>query len=159
MCRMSILVDSAMSRVRRQGPGRDAMEQPTDSTAARQVLIGGLCVATETGVHRRVPVSRCAIEETKHRHRLLLRARRHRPRDRRAAEQCDELPPLHSITSSARASSVGRDVDPKRLCGLEVDDQVEFRGLNDRQVGRLLALENPAGVDASLTVRTVIAAP
>src|SRR5262249_19011159 len=36
----------------------------------------------------------------------LLRARRERPR-RRAAEQRDELAPLHSITSSARASSVG----------------------------------------------------
>src|SRR5262249_6554071 len=38
--------------------------------------------------------------------RRLLRARRKRP-DRRAAEQSDELAPLHSITSSARASSVG----------------------------------------------------
>src|SRR6516165_8966584 len=36
----------------------------------------------------------------------LLRARRERPR-RRAAEQGDELAPFHSITSSARASSVG----------------------------------------------------
>src|SRR5262249_11108243 len=36
----------------------------------------------------------------------LLRASRKRPR-RRAAEQRDELAPSHSITSSARASSVG----------------------------------------------------
>jgi hypothetical protein len=36
----------------------------------------------------------------------LLRTRRKRPR-RRAAEQCDELAPPHSITSSARASRVG----------------------------------------------------
>jgi hypothetical protein len=36
----------------------------------------------------------------------LLRARRERPRDR-AAEYRDERPPLHSITSSASASSVG----------------------------------------------------
>src|SRR5262249_47874640 len=35
----------------------------------------------------------------------LLRARRERPR-RRAAKQHDELAPFHSITSSARASSV-----------------------------------------------------
>src|SRR5262245_32300277 len=41
------------------------------------------------------------------RHRRLLRASRERPR-RSAAEQRDELaPPDHSITSSARASSVG----------------------------------------------------
>ena len=37
----------------------------------------------------------------------LLSARRDRPRGRRAAEQRDELAPVHSITSSARASSVG----------------------------------------------------
>src|SRR5262245_46658578 len=36
----------------------------------------------------------------------LLRTRRKRPRCRRAAKQRDELAPPHSITSSARASSV-----------------------------------------------------
>src|SRR5262245_56779644 len=36
-----------------------------------------------------------------------LRAGRQRPRGRRPAEQRDERAPLHSITSSARASSVG----------------------------------------------------
>src|SRR5262249_15035180 len=41
----------------------------------------------------------------------LLRARRERPR-RRAAEQRDEVAPFHSITSSARASSVGGSVGP-----------------------------------------------
>src|SRR5262252_9232152 len=39
-------------------------------------------------------------------HRRLLRARREWPRDR-AAEQRDELAAFHSITSSARASSIG----------------------------------------------------
>jgi hypothetical protein len=34
------------------------------------------------------------------------------------------------------------------LAGLEVDDQLEFRGLLHRQVGGLLAPENAAGVDA-----------
>src|SRR5262245_38365969 len=37
----------------------------------------------------------------------LLRARHERPRGRRAAERQDERAALHSITSSARASSVG----------------------------------------------------
>src|SRR5262249_34007165 len=38
----------------------------------------------------------------------LLRARRERPRGHRAAEQLDELAPTdHSITSSARARSIG----------------------------------------------------
>jgi hypothetical protein len=35
----------------------------------------------------------------------LLRARRERPRGRRAAEERDEIASFHSITSSARASS------------------------------------------------------
>src|SRR5262245_63849444 len=53
------------------------------------------------------PVSRGAAEEPDHRHRRLLRPRRKRPCSR-AAEQRDELAaPDHSITSSARASSVG----------------------------------------------------
>src|SRR5262249_24369274 len=46
---------------------------------------------------------RPAAEEPDHRHRRLLRARRERPRGRRAAEQRDELAAVHSITSSARA--------------------------------------------------------
>src|SRR5262249_11686666 len=54
-------------------------------------------------------------EITDHRRRLL-RPRRQWPRRRRAAEQRDELAALHlrdhSITSSARASSVGGTVRP-----------------------------------------------
>jgi len=46
----------------------------------------------------------------------LLRARRKRP-CRRAAEQRDELASLHSITSSARASSVGGTVDDRLELG------------------------------------------
>src|SRR5215468_10684225 len=48
---------------------------------------------------------RAAVEESDNRHRLL-RTRRERPCSR-AAEQSDERAPLHSITSSASASSVG----------------------------------------------------
>jgi len=43
------------------------------------------------------------MEKHDHRHRRLLRTRGERPRRRRAAENGDELPPPHSITSSARA--------------------------------------------------------
>ena len=42
----------------------------------------------------------------------LLRPRRKRPRCHRAAEQRNELPPFHSITSSAVAMSVGGTVRP-----------------------------------------------
>jgi ABC transporter substrate binding protein len=44
---------------------------------------------------------RPTAHESNHRHRRLLRARRERPRRHRAAEQRDEIAPLHSITSSA----------------------------------------------------------
>src|SRR5262249_27974261 len=45
----------------------------------------------------------------------LLRARRERPCHRRAAEQRYERAPSHSITSSARASSVGGTSRPSAL--------------------------------------------
>ena len=43
--------------------------------------------------------------------------------------------------------------EAKRLGGLEINDQLELRRLQHGQVGGLLALENPASVDADLTVR------
>src|SRR6266508_2812122 len=46
---------------------------------------------------------------------LLLRARRERPRGRCAAEQRDELAPLHSITSSARPMSGSGNARPRVL--------------------------------------------
>jgi hypothetical protein len=49
----------------------------------------------------------------------LLRMRRERPR-RRAAEERDELAPFHSITSSARASSVGGTSRPSVLAVLRL---------------------------------------
>ena len=52
-------------------------------------------------------VRRCEQEHANAPHPLaLLRARRERP-SRRAADERDELAPVHSITSSARASSMG----------------------------------------------------
>src|SRR5262245_38112419 len=54
---------------------------------------------------KRIPLRRCAVEESDHRHRRLLCPRRLRPRSR-AAEQRDELAPFHSITSSASASNL-----------------------------------------------------
>src|SRR5262249_8303663 len=55
----------------------------------------------------RLRFERPADEKPDHRHGGLLRARRERPCSGRAAHDLDELAPLHSITSSARASSVG----------------------------------------------------
>src|SRR4051812_28976637 len=56
------------------------------------------------------------VADTRYFGRLLLRPRRERP-SRRAAEQRDEIAAPHSITSSARASSVGGTV---RLTALAV---------------------------------------
>ena len=71
------------------------------------------------------------MKQCEHRHRQLLRARHQRP-CRRAAEQRDELPASHSITSSARARS-SAELQAERLGGLEIDHELEL--------GRLL----PAG--------------
>ena len=58
----------------------------------------------------------------------------------------------YSITSSARASSVGGTLRPERLGGLEVDHQFEFgRGLH-RQVSGLLAFKDAINVTSSLPV-------
>src|SRR5262245_65815340 len=50
----------------------------------------------------------------------LLRARRQRPRGCRAAEKSDELAPSHSITSSARARSVGGTSRPSAFAVLRL---------------------------------------
>src|SRR6516165_10267426 len=47
---------------------------------------------------------------------------------------------------------LGRNVEAERLGGLEVDDELEFGGLNHRQVDRLLAPEYPPSIDAGLPV-------
>ena len=64
--------------------------------------------------------------DTKHLLRLL-RARRQRPRSR-TAEQRHELAPLHSITSSARASSVGGISMPSAFAALRLMTSSYFVG-------------------------------
>jgi hypothetical protein len=58
----------------------------------------------------------------------LLRARREWPSRRRAAEQRDELSPLHSITVSARTSSSGGIVRPSALAVLRLMTNCTFVG-------------------------------
>src|SRR5262249_24096181 len=60
------------------------------------------------------------VQPSDNRQRRLLRPRRERPRGRRAAEQRDERAPLHSIASSARASSVGGISRPSALAVLRL---------------------------------------
>src|SRR5215510_4028653 len=63
----------------------------------------------------RLPANRADTERL----RRLLRTRCERPSCGRA-KQRDELPPLHSITSSARASSVGGIVKPRAIAVLRL---------------------------------------
>src|SRR5579864_4887864 len=45
------------------------------------------------------------------------------------------------------------------LGGLPVDDQLEFGRLHDWEIGRIVAMENLAGIDANLTIYIVEAGP
>jgi len=60
------------------------------------------------------------VQEADHRHCGLLRTRRERPRDGRAAHERDELASLHSITSSAMASRPGGKVRRNTLAVLRL---------------------------------------
>src|SRR5262249_52037958 len=76
----------------------DAEVAALDVTCLRQAL-------AQRAQPRRIPIRRLAAEIAEYG--PLLRARRERPRHRRAAaEQRDERAAIHSITSSASASSV-----------------------------------------------------
>ena len=72
-----------------------------------------------------------------------------KPLLRRAA---DELASLHSITSSTRIwSDSGRS--NRGTGGFEIDEQLELGRLVDRQVARVVALQNASDVDAVATIR------
>jgi len=56
------------------------------------------------------------------------------------------------IHSELLRLGIDRIVMPSALAGLEVDDQLDFRRLLDRQVGWLLAVENFPDLNADQTV-------
>src|SRR5262249_7076910 len=89
--------------------------------------------AAECGQEPRPLGSRCAVEEPDHRHCRLLRARRERP-CRCAAESPNELPPPHSITSSARASSDGGKSRPIALAVLRFTTSSNLVGCSTGRV-------------------------
>ena len=68
--------------------------------------------------------------------------------------------PDYSITSSARASSIGGTVRPSILAVWALMTSSNFDRLHDRQICRLGALEHASGVDAGLAPRLgVLLAP
>src|SRR5262249_11926499 len=83
-------------------------------------IAGLLQTLMKRAYHGCEAVGQSAVEEPDHRHRRLLRARRERPRGRRAAEQQYELAALHSITSSASASSLSGIWRPSALAVLRL---------------------------------------
>src|SRR5262249_46569297 len=62
----------------------------------------------------RLGIGRACVQISDYRHPLRVRRERRR-RGRRTAEQRDEVAPLHSITSSAAASSLSGTVRPSIL--------------------------------------------
>ena len=87
-----------------------------------------------------------AVEEPDHRHRRLLRARRERPHA--AAPPSSVMNSRRLIRSPRRRGRAASADLEQRLGGLEVDDEIEFGRLHDRQIGGFSALKDAAGVDA-----------
>jgi hypothetical protein len=58
----------------------------------------------------------------------------------------------YSITSSASASRFVGNVETESLGGLEVDDELEFCGLLDRQIAGLRAAEDAHDVSRHQTI-------
>src|SRR5262245_13468510 len=106
--------------------------------AERDVHILALHIAdlaqalAKSGQVRSGLASRRGGKKHDHRHHRLLGARRERPPGRRAAEQRYELAPFelsaHSITSSARASSVGGTSRPSAFAVLRLTTSSNFVG-------------------------------
>src|SRR5262249_37484486 len=93
---------------------------PLDEAALGQAV-------AECGDEVRRILRRARAHETDDRDRRLLRLCRKRPR-RRSAESQDELPPPHSITSSASADSEGGTVIPSALAVLRLMISSNFVG-------------------------------
>src|SRR5215831_8397366 len=87
--------------------------------------------ALAEGSHEVSGVSERGVpQETNNRHRRLLSARRERPRDRRAAEERDELAAFqaHSITSSARSRNDSGIVRPSALAVVRLITRLNLVG-------------------------------
>src|ERR1051325_10098744 len=63
----------------------------------------------------------------------------------------------HSVVSLDHLVGAGqerlRNREAECLCGLQIDYQLQLRGLLNRKIGGLLAVENSANVDAGQPVR------
>src|SRR5262245_25758014 len=93
----------------------------TDQVGRSPETIGSTCRNTATPDCFSGSSRSCVHEHADASHALaLLRARRERPYGSRAAEQPDELAALHSITSSASASTASGTLRPSALAVLRL---------------------------------------
>jgi hypothetical protein len=89
------LTSNEIGRERRQ-PIQSSLRPAVFDRDVLALDITGLVQATaESGRRGSKRLRRLSIQESNHRHRGLLRARRKRPRHHRAPEQGDELAPIH----------------------------------------------------------------
>src|SRR6516162_5726246 len=107
------------------GPASVNLHVAADAPAG---LLETLQERAEAGL--KFPIVRSRGQENANESRLLalLRAHRERPRGSRAAEQRHELAPLHSITSSARASTAGGISRPSAFAVLRLMTSSYFVG-------------------------------
>src|SRR5215471_11196068 len=99
------------------GPARIDLHITADGPAQKRLR---LQERSKEGLKSRI-VRGCGQEHANASHAFaLLRARRERPRDSSAAEQRDELAPLHSISCSERANSVGGASTPNDFAVLRL---------------------------------------
>ena len=87
------------------------------------------------------------------RHRRLLRARRERPRCRRAADKRDEVASVHSTTSSAATSRPGGAVSPSAFAVLRFTADLKLGRRLHRKVARLVAAQDAVDIKCRLPTR------
>src|SRR5262252_7267486 len=83
---------------------------------------------SDAGLHLGIMFGECVQKHDPPHPRWLLRPRRERPADRRAAEQGDELAPVHSITSSAVICMINGTVSPSAFAVLRLINRSSLTG-------------------------------
>src|SRR5262249_15228110 len=126
----------------------------------RDVLAFGIaCLLQSLQKSARSLGRRHRAEKADYRHRRLLRAYRERPRRRCASKQRDELPPFHSITSSARASIEGGSSRPSAFAVLRLITSSYFVGVCTGSSAGFSPLRMRSTYEAAWRYCSLISAP
>jgi hypothetical protein len=114
--------DPAMNQIGRQ-PGQEIVSALRPAYVERVVAAFDHAVIAQPlfeRIQENLAGCCCTAAQERYSRGLSLRACRERPCSRRAADQPNELPPSHSITSSARASTDGGTSRPSALAVLRL---------------------------------------